>query len=270
VTALLCGACSKAGTPAVAPVVVTHGLGEEGVVVDGSESQGFQAAVRELAGPWADSVLALGPHAVIISNRSQSTIVALAVRFHSTRPDGRYVERDVHFKYPDAVAGRGGQSPFERGRELQPEERRIVGPIFELNTTSDNRWLEDYAKTFAAEAVQAGFVRVDISVDGVVFNDGRVAGVGAAKLIGEFQSLLAAKQAVYKDVIAKVESGMTVDQAFGPIGDPSNRLKGDSSGLDEQQVRNLARLWRRQYDDATLVSVFRKAIRVDDFVLHSR
>ena len=94
----------------------------------------FDTTVRSLFRGNSDKLLKMKPFLAILSNHSDRTLVAYALKWEIARPAGRQITTEQH-KYPDAVA----PTAPRRGNEIRPGEQNIALMSIELNC---GRWGE--------------------------------------------------------------------------------------------------------------------------------
>jgi len=248
------------------------GLEAAGVSLIPPDDVAFDSRVRSLVPRWADLAFGLKPFVVVIGNQSKRTIVAYTVEFRLTRRDGTIEAHQVRFEYPDAVAGSSTHgSPFVRGREISREisigEQRVVGLNFEIVPDENNAWLRgpvDWAKE------QSGNIQeLAIGVDAVLFDDGLLVGKNTSRVDEHFLAFLKAQQDLYRGIVAGLDRGASLDDAFSVVPPPPKPgdTWSDEFTIYPTQAAGTARYWRRAYGDAAVGEIFRKALRNDPFVI---
>jgi hypothetical protein len=201
------------------PKIRAIALDKAGVTLVTAASADFEAQVRNEARHWADAALLASPQLVIVRNGSPDTIVAYAISFKSTRPDGKWDFHYIEFKYADAVVTTDPEIALMlRDREIRPAEQRLVSRSFEIDPAQDNSWLQtmvDFQKTDLAEfALGQRFCELEIAVDAVLFEDGRLLGPNQSHMDPRFLLLLERKQELYRTVTELMGSGNSLEDAL--------------------------------------------------------
>jgi hypothetical protein len=254
----------------VGQTINVQGLDALGVTMRSPDSQGFDDKVQAFLAPRsATAVLGLKPYLVFIANKSPRTIVAYSVSFNSTRVNGQPENNWVQFKFADAVAGYGPrQGVFERGREVEPGEERLVAPAFEIVPGQDNDWVGDYAQSQRNEFSDVSSIA--LIVDAVIFDDGTCAGPNVWQLDKYFLARLDAKQRVYRHIVDDLDSGVTVETAFKRLSDVAGAAPirlDDEAGLENGIALRDAKRWRVKYGDGAVRPLFHNAIRARPFTI---
>jgi hypothetical protein len=203
----------------VTPTIRAIGLDNAGVVLVTAASEDFEAQVRREAGKWADAALRSSPQLVIVRNESPYTIVAYAVSFKSIRPDGKWDFHHIEFKYTDAVVTTDPEvASMLRDREIRPSEQRLVSRYFEIDPALDNSWLPQIVdvqnKDLGQFALGQGFSELEIAVDAVLFEDGRLLGPNQSQMDTRFLLLLQRKHELYRAATDLMASGNSLDDAL--------------------------------------------------------
>jgi hypothetical protein len=201
------------------PTIRAIGLDKAGVTLVTAASADFEAQVRKEAGQWADAALLASPQLVIVRNGSPDTIVAYAISFKSIRPDGKWDFHYIEFKYPDAVVTTDPDIALMlRDREIRPAQQRLVSRSFEIDPAHDNSWLHmvvDFQQRDLAEfALGQRFSELEIAVDAVLFEDGRLLGPNQSQMDTRFLLLLQRKHELYRTVRDLMGSGISLDDAL--------------------------------------------------------
>lgn len=251
--------------------VTIEKFSEPAITLTASDAAGFDARLLELVPRWASLAMGLKPFLVLVTNESAQTVVAYSIVFMATPPNGQYDRTVLQFKYPEAAAGRDGESPFGRGREIARGEQRVVGLEFELMPDVDNNWLVAYAAMQRQRFKDA--VRLDIAVDAVVFSDGTLIGPDTSGLADHFSSYLSASQNLYRRIVGRIDAGSSVADIFAEL-DAESRSTVDEpplAGLDSisynAEARGDARRHRSRFGDAAMRDLFSRAIRTSPFVV---
>jgi hypothetical protein len=206
------------GRSRVTPAIRAIGLDKAGVMLVTAASADFEAQVRKEVGKWADAALHSSPQLAIVRNESPHTIVAYAVSFKSIRPDGKWDFHHIEFRYPDAVVTTDPEvASMLRDREIRPSEQRLVSRYFEIDPALDNSWLPQLVdwqkKELGPLALGQGY-ELEIAVDAVLFEDGRLLGPNHSQMDTRFLLLLQRKQELYRAATDLMTSGNSLDDAL--------------------------------------------------------
>jgi hypothetical protein len=247
----------------------------EGIALVPPDDQEFDSLVGSLFKGNAAELLKLKPFLTIISNRSPRTIVAYTLYWKIKQPNESRVSRS-QYKYPDAV---GSPMPA-RGNEIHSGEQKIVAMNIEINCgrwdgeATDEFYLRQFVDWFVEYADASD---VHIGFDAVIFQDGEMIGPDQSRLGDHFAAYVAAKQGFYRSLVQSLDSGQSMDQAFGPIeaaiaaNTANPRLDSTNLPVMWQTVAALEVLaWRRRYGDAALPDILRRALWEEQFVIRKR
>ena len=128
-------------------------------------------------------------------------------------------------------------------------------------------WIQTRAKELASAHA------VHVTFDAVIFDDGRLLGDPASRLVAHFDALVQARQHAYRSVLHSLDAGDRADGCGEEImADRINRTfrpRDTPSGTPQTRRANtIARLLER-YGGDTLADVLRRAILPQPFVIHS-
>jgi hypothetical protein len=226
-TVVVLDACARRpedanGPSRVTPTIRVIGLDKAGVTLVTAASADFEAQVRKEAGKWAGAALLSSPQLVIVRNESPYTIVGYAVSFKSIRPDGKWDFHHIEFKYPDAVVTTDPDiASMLRDREIRPSEQRLVSRYFEIDPGLDNSWLPQMVdwqtKDLGGFARAEEFAELEIAIDAVLFEDGRLLGPNKSQVDTRFLLLLQRKQELYRAATELMASGNSLDAALAKL-----------------------------------------------------
>lgn len=244
------------------------------VVIVSPEDPAFDAIARRLLGAAASGrALDLKPFLVIVSNRSPDTVVAFEVAWKTTYTDQRASNEYTEFKYPDGAmpAILDGQDP-----PLAPGDERLVGREFQLDPSWTAADVQDVllGTIQHQQAEMPQIERVDISLDAVIFADGLLVGPDTQGFSKTFASYVDEKQKWIRQVVADLDAGRSMDQAFQTISEVSQQKPSPPTGPNRdwsafyrrEAAAELFNL-RRRVGDKAISSIFRKAIRTEPFII---
>ena len=264
------------GSSRVPPTIRAIGLDKAGVTLVTAASADFETQVRKETGKWADAALHSSPQLALVKNESPQTIVAYAVSFKSIRPDGKWDFHHIEFKYPDAVVTTDPEfGPLLRDREIRPSEQRLVSRDFEIDPALDNSWLSqmiDMQQKDLGEFTRGeDIATLEIAIDAVLFEDGRLLGPNRSQVDTRFLLLLQRKQELYRNVIDLMASGRSLGDALLKL---QPALPTTTQAMEEMLDDHLARSaigdvrrWRARYGDERAADVLRHAVRREPFAI---
>lgn len=241
----------------------------EGLELMSPADSEFDTTVRTLFKGNCNKLLKMKPFLTIVSNHSDRTLVAYALKWEVARASRRQITLDQH-KYPDAVSA----AP-RRGNEIRPGEQNIALMSIELNCGRfDGEATEDfYLRQFIGWFKEYKDARdLEISIDAAIFEDGAFFGPNKSELDQHFRAYVDAKQDYYRMIVQALNSGMSLDDAFAPV---EAVLKGNIANPDlhSENVgtmwRRIAasevRSWRTRYGNEAAPEIYRRALRSEPF-----
>jgi hypothetical protein len=254
------------------PSIEIAGFEIEDITLMSPADPEFDSVARSLFQGNTDELLKLKPFLVILSNRSSRTVVAYALRWEVKGKGGAQASLPQH-KYPDAVAG---VAPA-RGNEVRSGEKKIVAMDIEIDCgrwsgrPTEEFYLSQFIDWFAEHA---GATDLRIGLDAVIFEDGQLLGPDESHLGDHFAAYVNAKQELYRGLVAGLDAGQTMDEAFRPI----EATIAASLADPRLDMRNLLALWRTvaapevrnwrvRYGDTALPGILRSALREQEFVV---
>ena len=257
--------------------IVTRGLQSETISLISASSATFSTVLRNLARDKYLAAKELPPFLVILSNRSPNKIVAYALLWKLKRDTGAELTQFVQFKYPDAVAGvpdTGAISLADRSDgSIASGDKKIVAMEFEfqppLNAPDWSTWIHQIAEWQKQQYADVHSVEVDL--DAVIFSNGVLSGPDSSELSTHFSTYLAAKQELFRQIAARLNSGSTVEEAFRAIdsmaqpkpSDDINDLSLFYHRLAAQEIRAL----RKRVGDQDSIVICKEAVREQPFVV---
>jgi len=270
--AIVCstGIVTGQGIASMPEPIVIHDFSDAGVRLTPSTAPGFDERVGPLIQPWGSQAMALKPYLVILSNESKYTIVAYCVVFTTTDASGPVHQKLIHFNYPQAVAGRGSDgSGLPRGREVRTGEERVVGMNFEIMPEYDNRWLGEFAVKQNEALKEAR--KLEVSLDAVIFDDGRLVGDDTSELQRAFEQYLRSTEAIYRSVASRIDGGESVETAFQwlrqSLAEAIQKGPNDVGAFYYVQAAGDVGRARTRIGDGRVRDVFEQAIRKTPFVI---
>jgi hypothetical protein len=259
------------------------GLDADGVRLISPASPGFDDLARPLMGERIAPVgLQLKPMLAIVSNENPQTIVSQSIVWRVTYADGRTSTTWSHTSFPETVCG---DVQVSRNPAAIASGRRYLeacGLVLHGYGT-----LDDYYDQFLGQFVDrkneelAGAIELGISVDAVIFEDGRLAGPDeGSRLADLFSAYVRAKQGWYRGILTALEAGRSVEEAFAALDafldEQSREMRAgrmvshfnDPDALWRQQAAAEASGWRRKFRNEEIPDLLKTTIRLEPFVVH--
>ena len=232
--------------------------------------------MRALAREWADSALLCAPQLAIVRNGSPYTIVAYAVSFKSTRRDGKWDKHLSQFKYPDAVVATDPDTALVlRDREIRPSEQRLVAMNFEVDPNLDNSWIPQMARAQHAElaefAGQKGFSELEIAIDAILFEDGRLLGDNQSQLDNYFLAYFNRKQELYRATVALMADRRSLGEALATLKSipPWAVEEGKEPESEARLAIGEATWMRTRFGEKRAADAVRRAVRTAPFAIRA-
>jgi hypothetical protein len=152
---------------------------------------------------------------------------------------------------------------------VRPGEERVVGTRFEVMPDVDNQWLPAFARKQREQLEDARTLRV--AIDAVIFEDGTLIGEDRSELQRAFEKYLSTAQSIYRGLVARIDSGQSVDEAFQWLRTASaEALKKGPEDLEAyyyvQAAGDVVRA-RTKIDDRRVRDVLEQAIRKTPFAV---
>ena len=260
--------------PAQQIAVVTTSSPSPDVVIVSPQDPGFDPIARRLLGAAASGrALDLKPFLVIVSNRSPGTVVAFEVAWKTTYTDQSVSNGYTEFKYPD-----GAMPAILDGRDppLGSGDERLVGREFQLDPSWTAADVQDVllGTIQDQQAEMPRIERLDISLDAVIFADGLLVGPDTQGFAKTFAIHVNEKQKWIRQVVADLDAGHSMDQAFQNISEvrqqkpsPPTGPNRDWSAFYRREAAAELFNFRRRVGDKPISSIFRKVIRAEPFVI---
>jgi len=235
----------------------------EGVTLTPATVAGFDDRAQAILGANASPLLELKPYLAIVRNQNPRTVVAYTVSWTVTLRNGMSEVHNTQFKFPDVVAGTNNGLALLQGREIRTGEERVVGVGFEV-------WPPEHVNTYRdyglEEAHRLTNVKsLEIALDAAIFDDGAMLGPDRSRLAEHFIEFVRAKQSLYRDIVAGLETGeadvfarvraiVSVPPTFSPT---------DPFAL----YPHLAAEEICRFQDRVMLEVFRRTLRREPFTI---
>ncbi len=258
--------------------VTIRDLSSDGVRLISPDAPEFDALAAPLVGSRAPRVLKMKPALVIVRNDSPRTIVAESLTWRVGRNVGGLVQR-TNSQFPEVIVGDTAISRSRKG--VKPGECQVVaaGCVVENLDAIDemDTWIEHFVGE--RDRMVADSTGIAIELDAVIFDDGQLAGPDEnGWLRGMFGSYVTEKQQWYRQILAALDAGASLEDAYSPLRafqeqlnrDPRRRMqmmREDPNHLWRTQAAAEAAAWRHRYPDDQIPDLLRRSIRLDPFVI---
>jgi len=256
--------------------IEVHGL--DGVSLLSPADPDFDTLAAPLLGRAAALVLRLKPFLVIVHNESVRTVVAFSKTLRITHAGGRIGTLQDQTILPHVVCGDtviGLDAPG-----IAPGERRIDGHGVVLYGWGN---LDPYFDQFLPQFIEqkdrtlADATKLEIELDTVIFDDGTMVGADES-LLAQFSDYLEAKQHWYRRILAALDAGQSVDDAFQPVeqfrADARKRLgqapPPPHGPIWKGQAAADAERWRRRHGDDEIHRLLKETIRLQPLEIRRR
>jgi len=264
-----------------APVTVS-GLDRHGISLISPLDPAFDEMARPLIGSRADRVFKIKPMLVIIRNDTIRTIVAMSLTWRVSKLVGGLVHR-TNSVFPHVICGDQAVSRMRPG--VRPGETHVVAAgcvveaLDQLEGESDS-WIEH----FVAERDRAvdGATAVAIELDAAIFDDGTLVGMNQDGWLSDlFGTYIGAKQDWYRTILAGLDSGQSLDDAYAPLRAFSageiRRMREGVRADPKERMRSIWRTnaaaeayaWQRRCSEAEVPQLLR-SLRLEPFVITPR
>jgi hypothetical protein len=257
--------------------IIANGLDFEHISLISVSNPTFGTTLRTLLGNTSTAATELLPYVVILSNRSPNTIVAYTLSWKLKRDTTVELQKFVQAKYPDAVAGvpdTGAVSFADReDRPIDTGEQRVVALEFEFGPPYKNQYWKEWIHEVAAWQKQqyAAVHSVQVDLDAVIFSNGVLIGPDSSQLGMHFSAYVAAKQDLFRQIAASLDSGSTVEEAFRAIDSIAQAKPVDPSKDPWLFYRRLAaeeiEALRKRIGDPSSSLICKKAVRKQPFIV---
>ena len=237
----------------------------------------------ELAGPLigrvADIGLKLKPMLMIVSNESPPTVVSYSKTWTARYAGGRTSVIRSHTSFPETVCG---DILIAKDPEaLPPGGKRVETASLVIQAYAQSEpYYDQFLDQFIVEKDQmlANAEELEMELGAVIFADGRLIGSDQDGWLSDlFSECVAEKQAWYREILRRLDSGASVDEAYAPIRafqEQRNVRMRSGRPLDRAEVQLWktqaaadAQRWRRTFTDAELPHLLRSSIRLEPFVI---
>jgi hypothetical protein len=265
----------------VALSIHVRGFDDDGVKLIPPTTDDFDALARPLIGRVADIGLKLKPMLVVVSNESPRTIVSFSKIWKVRHKDRRTTSIRSHTSFPEFLCG----DAFLRrdSQALPPGGQRIEAANLVIQGyAADEPYYDQFLDQFIVEKdrMLANASELHIEVDAVIFDDGTLIGHDPdGWLRGLFSEYVAAKQQWYRQILERLDAGLSVEDAYAPIrafhAERRTRVRrprrpGEHLEIWKTNAAAEATRWRNHFNDDELPALLRESIRLDPFVIRRR
>ncbi|HMH43834.1 MAG TPA: hypothetical protein VK557_10150 [Pyrinomonadaceae bacterium] len=201
----------------------TKDLRNLGISLIGSNEPSFDSLMASVVPNEArENVEALRSVSVFLTNDTDHSVIAYSVKWEMVTGDGKLKTETREYLAPNALMGR---STVDLIGVIQPHSTRLVSlaPLVEAakhpgvgggagpGTRGDSA-LQHYVDALRARNAQDS--KITISLDSVLFDDGRFAGPDTRERFGKIQAIIQAKQDLLTEFEHTAESSKSLQIAF--------------------------------------------------------
>jgi hypothetical protein len=149
---------------------------------------------------------------------------------------------------------------------ILPGRQKVVGLDFEIEEYKPE--YEDGLRSYLREALQYKNVKtVEVALDAVIFDDGRLIGPDNHSLSTSFTAHLKAKQDLYRAIAARMEQGSSVQEAFHLETEGIFRRPPSFDDLNRRLAADEANGLREKYGDAKIREILAQLTLKEPFVI---
>ncbi len=202
------------------------GLPDKGLILIGPADPRFDKLLKGLlANETTPELDALRPYSVILHNDSRQTVVAYALRWEYTNPNGKRVHVDLSdgqiTRLMDGVIRKTPTEYDKVGAGIDPRSWVVATPSTVLKTSSGagDRAKDANYQDFLQKLVTRFSQGQDVSItlDGAFFEDGSFVGPNRSHLFENFTAEVLAKQAFVQQVVVAAQRGQSMDDVAREI-----------------------------------------------------
>lgn len=211
---------------------------ERGLVIispgDKSYDEMLNTLRENMSGSPADAVR---PYSVFIKNTGKRPVVAFVLKWELVRPDGKVITRTD--QYVTKYSLMGDDDAGSDGHIIKANTPWLAFPGFAgaLDTLTADNGAANLAPYFdRAGSNLAQYSTVNVSLDGVFFDDGAFAGPDTTGFYGKVDALVRANQDLRDELEMGRKAGKSADDVFKRVTEEANKPKvrpGRNSTADE-------------------------------------
>ncbi len=260
-------------------LIRTKAFDEHGIRLIPPTDADFNGMARSLIGRVADIGLKLKPMLVIVSNESAQTVVSYSKTWTARYAGGRTSVIRSHTSFPETVCG--DILIAKDSEALPPGGKRIETASLVIQAYAQSEpYYDQFLDQFILEKdrMLANAEELEIELGAVIFADGSLIGSDKDGWLSHlFSECVDEKQAWYREILNRLNSGASVDEAYAPLrafqeqrnvrmrsGRPLDRAE---MKLWKTQAAADVQRWRRAFTDAELPHLLRSSIRLEPFVI---
>lgn len=211
---------------------------EHGLVIVGPSDASFEAmlngARKDMSGVPLDEIR---PYTVFIKNTERRAVVAFILKWELVKGDGKVITRTDQYVTKYSLMGDGVSG--SDGNVIKSNSAWLAFPGFAAAQDMlipDNGGPKVAAFFDSMSSYLAQFSKINVSLDGVFFEDGAFVGPDTTGFYGKVEALIRANQDLRDELEARRKSGKSADDVFTHVieeaGKPNVRL-GRNSTVDD-------------------------------------
>jgi hypothetical protein len=171
-------------------------------------------------------VEAIRPYSVFIKNTGKRSVVAFVLKWELVRPDGKVITRAD--QYVTKYSLMGDEDSDSDGHTIKANTPWLAFPGFAgaLDTLTANNGASNLAPYFDHVSMNlAQYSKVNVSLDGVFFDDGAFAGPDTTGFYSKVDALVRANQDLRDELEKGKKSGKTTDDIFKRVTEEADKPK---------------------------------------------
>jgi hypothetical protein len=179
--------------------IQTLGLSEHGIEIIGPSEAAFDVLMsKQLQRINGADVNALKNSSVFVVNKSPQAIAALSVRWELLQRDGQSIVHIVKYSGGLKVVSDAGPAHFSE--DIAPNAHRLVSLLEDPNSSNKGFRVNMAGGGIDKARQLSESVKVTVSVDGVLFVDGRFVGPDTRDFFGSLKAEIEARNEVFAEI----------------------------------------------------------------------
>lgn len=174
----------------------------------------FDLELQKLGFDQTEDSQLLKPLSVILKNPSHRSIVAFALRWTLSGPDGRVTTHDQSYIQPSGLldGARARREHAEVEHQIRPDGSRFV-TVGGMARTKD----ELHALAMARSSDASQFSVVAVTVDAAIFDDGEYVGPDELGMVARFEARVDAEQDLMNEIHSRLGSGVALKDVLAAL-----------------------------------------------------
>lgn len=200
---------------------------ERGLVIISPGENSYDEILNTVRENMAGTSLeAIQPYSVLIKNTGNRPVVAFVLKWELVSPDGKVITRTD--QYVTKYSLMGDEVSDSDGHSIKANTPWLAFPGFagELDTLTANDGASNLAPYFDSVSRNlAQYSKVNVSLDGVFFDDGAFVGPDITGFYGKVDALIRANHDLRDELETGKKSGKSADEVFTRVTEEANKPK---------------------------------------------